>query len=138
MTRRTSGKEVMTLEVYKDTYDLFKKAAEERRYNTKEYMNTILKYNLMRLEFLQRQLPNLSIDSCDDGRITLKDSKEMKLIVVYFVAGEFRCELDKSTNCIHTKFVWASPEVRLNSNGNASEPEKERGQKKSKIIMAMV
>jgi hypothetical protein len=98
----------------------FKKAAEERRYNTKEYMNTILKYNLMRLDFLEKQLPNLSIDSCENGRVRLKDSKEMKLIEVYFVGNEFRCELDKSTNCIHTKFLWASPEVRLNGSSSSS------------------
>lgn len=56
----------------------------------------------------------------------------MKLIDVYFVGIEFRCELDKSINCIHTKFVWASPGVRLSGNGssksksNISEKEKDK------------
>lgn len=110
---KRAGRDVVTVEVFKDTYDSLKKSAEERRSTTKEFTNSLLTNNLLRLYYLGMIAPELSVDSCEDNRITLKDSKARRLIDVYQKDKEFYCELDKAMDCIHSRFVWSSPEISL-------------------------
>jgi hypothetical protein len=110
---KRAGRQVVTVEIFKDTYDSLKKSAEERRNTTKEFVNTMLINSLLRLHYLIEIAPELSIDSYEDNRITLKDSKARRLIDVYQKDKEFFCDLDKKLDCIHSKFVWSSPEVSL-------------------------
>lgn len=39
---KRGGKEVITVEIFKETYDVMKVNAEKRRWNTKDYINTVL------------------------------------------------------------------------------------------------
>ncbi len=63
-------------------------------------------------EFIKTFAGHLSIDGLQENRVTLKDTKEKKLIDVYLDNHKLRCEFhNNSTDCIHTIYVWASPET---------------------------
>lgn len=106
---KRGGKDVVTVDIYKEIYEPLSKAAFKDGMPSKTYINLLLYNCLNKLEFLNKLAPYLSIDDFEGNRITLKDSKNRKLIDIYQRNGEFFCESDNTTNCIHTHYVWASP-----------------------------
>lgn len=99
--------------VFKDTYETLKKEAEERKNTTKEFVNDMLMNILSKLDYLRKIAPELSVDSYENDRIILRDSKLRMLIDVFEKNNEFYCEHDKRTDCIHSKYVRSSPEVEF-------------------------
>src|SRR5215510_5151438 len=57
---KRGGKQVITVEIFKATYDIMKANAEKKRWNTKDYINTVLLESIERNEFLQSYAPSLS------------------------------------------------------------------------------
>ena len=108
-----SGRQVVTVDVFKETYDSLKKNAEYNRQTTKQFINFLLINALTKFDYLNEVSPELTVDSYGDSRVTLKDSKSRRLIDVNLKEEGLVCELDKKKDCEHTNFVLASPEVTL-------------------------
>lgn len=108
---RSSGKEVVTVNIYRKIYEEYKDKATAERYEIKEYLNELLEQMLEKEQFIKQIAPYLSIDSYQDDRLVLKDMKERKVIDVYLKGSELQCEFHNSTDCIHTKYVWSRPEL---------------------------
>jgi hypothetical protein len=108
---KRGGKDIVTVDVYRENYIALKAKATKERYDMKEYINHILKSYLDKGYLIEEMAPHLNIDSIQDNTITLKDNKTKNLVDVLYVGGELQCETDKATDCIHTRFVWASPEL---------------------------
>jgi hypothetical protein len=106
-----SGRQIVTVDVFKETYDSLKKNAEYSRQTTKQFINFLLINALTKFDYLNEVSPELSVDSYGDDRVTLKDSKARKLIDVNLKEEGLVCDLDEKKDCEHTKFVLVSPEV---------------------------
>jgi|1186.fasta_scaffold29021_2 hypothetical protein len=111
MTSTKKGKDLVSAHIFRDIYDKYKERAESERYDVKEYLNNLLEAWLQKEEFINTFAGHLSIDSLQENVITLKDTKEKKLVDVYLSDHKLRCELCNLTDCIHTIYVWASPEI---------------------------
>jgi len=108
---KRGGKDVVTVDIYKENYDFYKQKAEEKRFTVKELINELLENQIEKEKFLQRIAPSLSIESIDQNRMTLKDSTKREFIDVFLKNFTLICSKDNSTDCIHCHFVWAIPEV---------------------------
>lgn len=118
MPVKRGGRSVVTVEIFLENYEKIKQRAVQKRLNIKEYVNDFIQLYLEKEEFLTRVAPSLSVDSYEGNRITLKDVKKKILVDVYYVNGDLQCEVDQSTNCIHTKFIWMIPEIsKIKTNG---------------------
>jgi hypothetical protein len=111
MTSLKGRKDLVSAHIFRDIYDKYKEKAEAERYDFKEYLNNLLEAWLQKEEFIKTFAGHLSIDSLQTNGVTLKDTKEKKLVDVYLSDHKLRCELCNSTDCIHTIYVWASPET---------------------------
>jgi hypothetical protein len=116
MSSLKGRKDLVSAHIFRDIYDKYKERAESERYDIKEYLNKLLAAWLEKEEFIKTFAGHLSIDSLQENRVTLKDTKEKKLIDVCLNDHKLRCEFhNNSTDCIHTIYVWASPETgRIN------------------------
>lgn len=118
MPVKRGGRNVVTVEIFLENYEKIKQRAVQKRLNIKEYVNDFIQLYLEKEEFLTRVAPSLSVDSYEGNRITLKDVKKKILVDVYYINGDLQCEIDQSTNCIHTKFIWMIPEIsKIKTNG---------------------
>jgi hypothetical protein len=56
--------------------------------------------------------PSIDLDEVNDrGVAIVKDMKEMKLAAVKFKENILYCEQDKTTDCKHTRFMWAHKDM---------------------------
>jgi hypothetical protein len=118
MPVKRAGRQVVTVELFAENYDKIKQKALQKRLNVKEYVNDILGTYLEKEDFIHLIAPTLSIDSYEGNRVTIKDVKEKILIDVFYKNGDLQCEKDNSNNCIHTRFIWMTPEIsRIRTNG---------------------
>lgn len=113
---KRAGREVVTVEIYKDTYDIMKKTAEENRYETKTYINEILVMNIEKDQFLKKYAPYLEKVGFRDNVLILKDSKKVEYIEVFLKNDKLYCSADEDKDCMHIHFALAMPELgRLKS-----------------------
>jgi hypothetical protein len=56
---KRGGKEVITVEIFKETYEAMKVIANKKRWSTKDYINTALVEAIERDKFLQSYAPSL-------------------------------------------------------------------------------
>src|SRR5690606_39324369 len=75
---KRGGKEVITVEIFKETYDVMKANAEKKRWNTKDYINTVLMEAIERDKFLQSYAPSL------DRKSTRLNSSHVKISYAVF------------------------------------------------------
>jgi hypothetical protein len=122
---KRAGKDVVPVEIYLEYYNLLKDKATSKRYATKEYINSLLAMNIERTNLLEKHLPHLSVYDTSDGKLTLADSKNKQLIDVYWKDCSLYCEYDKVNDCIHTRYVWAIPEVVVLLNNNKRSKKQE-------------
>ena len=111
MTSIKGKKDLVSAHIFREIYDKYKEKAESERYDVKEYLNNLLEAWLKKEEFIKTFAGHLSVDSLQVNGITLKDTKEKKLVDVYLSDHKLQCELCNSTDCIHAIYVWASPEI---------------------------
>ena len=57
---KRGGKEVITVEIFKETYDAMKLIATRKRWSAKDYINTVLIEAIERDKFLHSYSPSLS------------------------------------------------------------------------------
>lgn len=112
------GRKVVTVEVFAENYERIKSNALQKKQNIKEYVNDLLGVYLEKEDFIHLVAPSLSIDSYEGNRITVKDIKEKVLVDVFYKNGDLQCEKDQSNNCMHTRFIWMTPEIsKIRTNG---------------------
>jgi hypothetical protein len=112
------GRKVVTVEVFAENYERIKIKASQKKQNIKEYVNDLLGVYLEKEDFIHLIAPSLSIDSYEGNRITVKDVKEKVLVDVFYKNGDLQCEKDQRNNCIHTRFIWMTPEIsKITTNG---------------------
>lgn len=108
---KRGGKDVITVEIFKQTYDLMKANAEKLRWNTKEYINSVLMEAIERDKFLQTYAPNLSKVGYQDNMLFIRDAKQGKTAEIYLKDKVLYCGLCESKDCIHIHYAFALPEV---------------------------
>lgn len=108
---KRGGKEVITVEIFKETYDAMKANATKKRWNTKDYINTVLSEVLERDKFLQRYAPSLSKIGFEDNVLFIRDSKLGKTAEVYLKDRTLYCNNCGSKDCLHIHYALALPEV---------------------------
>jgi len=108
---KRGGKDVITVEIFKETYDVMKTTAAKRRWNTKEYINTVLVEAIERDRFLQAYAPFLSKIGFEDNILFVRDSKLGKTAEVYLRDRTLYCNVCDSRDCIHIHYALALPEI---------------------------
>lgn len=108
---KRGGKEVITVEIFKDTYDVMKANAEKRRWNTKDYINTVLMEAIERDRFLQSYAPSLSKIGYEDNILFIRDAKKNKTAEIYLRDKALYCNVCEERNCVHVRYALALPET---------------------------
>ncbi|MEM2140999.1 hypothetical protein [Nitrososphaera sp.] len=108
---KRGGKEVITVEIFKQTYDLMKANAGKLKWNTKEYINSVLAEAIERDRFLQTYAPNLSRVGYQDNILFIRDAKVGKTADIFLKDRVLYCGLCESKDCIHIHYAFALPEV---------------------------
>ncbi|MGI0020297.1 MAG: hypothetical protein ACREAY_07480 [Nitrososphaera sp.] len=108
---KRGGKEVVTVEIFKDTYDTMKSTAEKMRWNTKEYINSVLSEALERDKFLQTYAPYLSRVGYQENILFIRDAKKTKTAEVFLKDRALYCGLCESKDCVHIHYAFVLPEV---------------------------
>ena len=108
---RRGGREVITVEIFKETYDVMKATATKKRWNTKDYINTVLTEAIERDKFLQTYAPFLSKIGFEDNILFVRDSKLGKTAEVYLRDRTLYCNVCDSKDCLHIHYALALPET---------------------------
>jgi hypothetical protein len=108
---KRGGKEVITVEIFRDTYEVMRSEAERKRWNTKEYINSVLRDAIDRERFLQAYAPSLLKVGYEGNVLFIKDSKLGKTAEVYLREQMLYCNVCESRDCIHIHYAIALPEV---------------------------
>lgn len=111
---KRGGKEIITVDIEKDIYDILKKKAELGRYTVKEYINNILRKDTDRTKILLKSMPRLSMAGYKKNSMIFVGDKEADDGVVdVFVgsSGELFCEFCESYDCEHVQFAALQPEA---------------------------
>jgi hypothetical protein len=111
MMVKRGGKEVITVEIFKETYDVMKATAGKKRWNTKDYINTVLTEAIERDKFLQTYAPFLSKIGFEDNILFVRDAKLGKTAEVYLRDRTLYCNVCESKDCIHIHYALALPET---------------------------
>ena len=102
---------MITVEIFRDTYEIMKSVAERKRWNTKEYINLVLKEAIDRDKFLQAYAPFLRKVGYEGNILFIKDSKSGKTAEVYLREQTLYCNVCESRDCIHIHYALALPET---------------------------
>lgn len=108
---KRGGREVITVEIYKENYDALKSIANKKRWNTKDLINSVLADTIERDKFLQSYAPFLSKVAYEDNVLFIKDSKLGKTAEVYLRDRMLYCSICESKDCTHIHYALALPEV---------------------------
>lgn len=108
---KRGGKEVITVEIFRETYEIMKSVAEKKRWNTKGYINSILKEAIERDKFLQAYAPFLHKVGFEGNVLFIKDSKLGKTAEIYLKDHTLYCSICESGDCVHIHYTLALPEV---------------------------
>lgn len=108
---RRGKKEIVTVDVYKENYIPLKHEAHAKRYGVAEYVNHKLQLALERERFLHSYAPHLSVDSCEGDIIVIRDDSIRGFVELRLRDNSLQCDHDNTTDCIHTRFAWASNEI---------------------------
>ena len=108
---KRGGKEVITVEIFRETYEVMKSVAEKKRWNTKEYINSVLKDAIERDKFLQAYAPFLVKVGYEGNILFIRDSKIGKTTEIFLREQVLYCNLCESKDCIHIHYALALPEI---------------------------
>ena len=108
---KRGGKEVVTVEIFKDTYDVMKANAEKKSWNTKDYINTVLMEAIERDRFHQSYAPSLSKIGYQDNILFIRDAKKSKTSEIYLRDRALYCNICNSKDCVHIHYALALPET---------------------------
>ncbi|HJS82354.1 MAG TPA: hypothetical protein VJ742_05905 [Nitrososphaera sp.] len=108
---KRGGKEVITVEIFKGTYEVMKALATKRRWNTKDYINTVLMEVIERDKFLQSYAPSLSKIGYENNILFIRDARISKTAEIYLRDRALYCNVCDSKDCVHIHYALALPEV---------------------------
>jgi hypothetical protein len=108
---KRGGKEVITVEIFKETYDAMKAIATKKRWSTKDYINTVLLEAIERDKFLQSYAPSLTKVGYEDDILFIRDTKLGKTAEVYLRDRALYCNVCDSKDCVHIHYAFALPEI---------------------------
>lgn len=109
--RGKAGKEIITVDIWKETYQYFKEKAEERKMTIVQYINEQLAMNIERDKLLADIAPNLTKIHIATDHIILYDNKLKRSFTIIVKDSTLVCQEDESTDCEHTHYAWALPEL---------------------------
>jgi hypothetical protein len=101
---KRGGKEVITVEIFKETYDTM-------RWSAKDYINTVLMEAIERDKFLQSYAPSLSKVGYKDDILFIRDIKLGKTAEIYLRDRSLYCNVCECKDCVHIHYALALPEV---------------------------
>ncbi len=105
------GKEVITVEIFREAYEIMKCVALKKRWNTKDHINSVLKEAIDRERFLQAYAPYLLKAGCEESVLFIKDSKLGKTAEVYLRVQMLHCNICESRGCSHIHYVLGLPKA---------------------------
>jgi hypothetical protein len=108
---KRGGKEVITVEIFKETYDTMKLIAIRRRWSAKDYINSVLMEAIERDKFLQSYAPSLSKVGYEDDILFIRDAKLGKTAEIYLRDRSLYCNVCETKDCVHIHYALALPEV---------------------------
>ena len=108
---RRGGKEVVTVEIFKETYEIMKSVAQKNRWNTKDYINSVLQGAVETDKFLKAYMPFLSKVAYESNTLFIKDSKTKQIAEVQLRDRMLFCNVCESNDCIHIHYALALPEA---------------------------
>lgn len=108
---RRGGKEVVTVEIFKETYDVMKANAEKKRWNTKDYINIVLMEAIERDHFLLSYAPSLSKIGYEDNILFIRDARKNKTAEIYLRDRGLYCNVCDEKDCVHIHYALALPET---------------------------
>ena len=108
---KRGGKEVITVEIFKETYDAMKVVAARQRWSAKDYINTVLMEAIDRDKFLRSYAPSLSKVGYEDYILFIRDTKLGKTAEIYLSDRSLYCNVCESKDCVHIHYALALPEV---------------------------
>ena len=113
---KRGGREVITVEIYKENYNYFKENAIKNKRETKEYINEILELNVEKDKMLQIHTPSLEMIGVSNQVLYIKDNRKNKIVEIRMSEGRLFCTDDDP---IYLQFAWALPELaKLNTQKN--------------------
>jgi hypothetical protein len=108
---KRGGKQVITVEIFKETYDLMKSVAEKKRWNTKEYINAVLRDAIEREKFLRVYAPYLLRIGQEQNTLFIKDSRMRRTAEIHLRDRRLFCSVCHSRDCTHIHYALAVPEI---------------------------
>jgi hypothetical protein len=108
---KRGGKEVITVEIFKETYDAMKLIATRKRWSAKDYINTVLMEAIERDKFLHSYAPSLSRVGYQDNILFIRDAKLGKTAEIFLRDRSLYCNICESKDCVHIHYALALPEV---------------------------
>jgi hypothetical protein len=108
---KRGGKDVITVEIFKETYDAMKVIATKKRWSTKDYINSVLMEAIERDKFLQSYSPSLSKVGYEEDILFIRDAKLDKTAEIYLRDRSLYCNVCESKDCVHIHYALALPEV---------------------------
>lgn len=108
---KRGGKEIITVEIFKETYDAMKLIATRKRWSAKDYINTVLIEAIERDKFLHSYSPSLSRVGYQDNILFIRDAKLGKTAEIFLRDRSLYCNVCESKDCVHIHYALALPEV---------------------------
>lgn len=108
---RRGGKEVVTVEIFEETYNVMKANAEKKRWNTKDYINIVLMEAIERDQFLLSYAPSLSKIGYEDNILFIRDARKNKTAEIYLRDRGLYCNVCDEKDCVHIHYALALPET---------------------------
>lgn len=100
-----------TVDIDKENYDYLTEQSKKAHKHIRTLVNEILAMNIERDKFLKELAPHLKKVSLETDTVILYDNKQRKSYTVVVKDGKLVCQEDQSTDCEHTHYVWALPEL---------------------------
>lgn len=88
-----------------------KAIAQQKRWNTKEYINAVLTEVLEKDKFLRTYAPYLFKVGYNDNILFIKDGSLGKTAEVFLKDKALYCSVCESKDCVHIHYALALPEV---------------------------
>jgi hypothetical protein len=108
---KRGGKEIITVEIFKETYDTMKANATKKHWSTKDYINNVLLEAIERDKFLYSYAPSLSKVGYEGNILFIRDAKLGKTTEISLRDRSLYCNVCNSKDCVHIHYAFALPEM---------------------------
>jgi predicted CopG family antitoxin len=107
---KRGGKEIVTVEIYKQVYDTLKERANLENSSVKDFINQILQNEVKRAKVLIRYFPHLSKVGMVGDILVVRDKKIKDDVDIFESNGKLFCEHCESNDCVHIQYVMMLPD----------------------------